>query len=113
MNFLGMGDVEGDGSKRLVIARQNRNHFVPLIPCWSHHSGSVSRLASSSNVSASSSSSLLASHFFGEAGGSVKKPLKCRRHPGNAVETCQECQQYVDAMDSFAAGQQEVGQVQK
>ena len=30
--YLENGDVEGDGSERLYIARQNANHFVPLLP---------------------------------------------------------------------------------
>ena len=29
---LGCGDVEGDGEIVLPIARQNANHFVPLLP---------------------------------------------------------------------------------
>ena len=28
--FIGNGDVEGNGSHCLYIARQNANHFVPL-----------------------------------------------------------------------------------
>ena len=33
MMHLGQGDVVGFGGRQLVIARQNENHFVPLIPC--------------------------------------------------------------------------------
>ena len=29
--FIGNGDVEGNGSRILYIARQNANHFVPLL----------------------------------------------------------------------------------
>ena len=32
MMHLGQGDVVGFGGRKLVIARQNENHFVPLIP---------------------------------------------------------------------------------
>ena len=31
-NFIGNGDVEGNGATILYIARQNANHFVPLLP---------------------------------------------------------------------------------
>ena len=30
-NFIGNGDVEGEGATILYIARQNANHFVPLL----------------------------------------------------------------------------------
>eukprot|EP00973_Karenia_brevis_P048581 6744969-Karenia_brevis.AAC.1 len=52
-----MGDVEGDGSKRLVIASQSRNHFVPLIPCWNRSRGNALHLPNPSGSSGCSSTS--------------------------------------------------------
>ena len=32
--FVGHGDVVGDGLETLYLAREDANHFVPLIPVW-------------------------------------------------------------------------------
>ena len=57
MIYMGEGDVVGSGSKRLVIARQNQNHFVPLIACRSQRVFFERGSAMSAEATASSSAS--------------------------------------------------------
>ena len=71
MTDIGHGDVEGDGCRVLHIARQNRNHFVPLIRCRGdmQHVLAVAQTATAVSSAASTRLSQVSCSFAGNRQG--------------------------------------------